>query len=602
MSEHDFLPIAEHGVIGDQRSVALVGTDGAIDWYCPERFDAPSVFASILDRRRGGFYRVWCTARDVRTKQLYLPGTNVLITRFLSPRGVGEVQDFMPLDQDGQRIVRRVVGVRGRVPFRAELHPRFDYGRACHEVQLRCRSATFRAGCSSLGFHAPIELDLVPGGVSADFEVAAGESRTFVLRSGGAAKPLDEREAEELMRTTAAAWRAWVAQSRYRGRWRELVDRSALTLALLTYAPSGAIVAAATASLPERIGGGRNWDYRYVWARDFAFAQRGLSKLGFSDEARLVNRFVQDLAVDAAGPDGDLPLRPLYRVDGTRPGEEIVLDHFEGYRGSGPVRVGNAAADQLQLDVYGELVDALYLYEQLALDGRGQLVSYDDWQRVTRHLDWLCCHWQLPDEGIWEVRNGRREFTFSRLMSWVALDRAIRIATDRGLPTDTTRWARTRDRIYRWIMEHGWNAERGTFVQHAGSDVLDASLLLMPLVHFVAPTDPRWLATLDAIGAHLVHDSLVQRYDTAEAPDGVGGDEGTFSMCTYWYVECLARAGRLEEAELVFEKMHTYANHVGLFSEQIGPTGELLGNFPQALTHLAVISAAIDLDRHLGGG
>jgi GH15 family glucan-1,4-alpha-glucosidase len=594
-----YLPIAEHGAIGDQRSVALVGTDGTIDWYCPDRFDAPSVFASILDACRGGSYRIASTSPDAQTKQLYLPDTNVLITRFICPDGVAEIQDFMPLDRAAQAIVRRVVGVRGAVRFRLSLEPGFDYGRdRCHVTPTE-HGATFRSAHAALALASPVPLELTAAGVAADFEVSSGTSRSFVLQSGAEVELLSEIGAAELMQETASTWRRWLSQSTYGGRWRERVHRSALTLALLTYAPTGAIVAAPTTSLPERIGGDRNWDYRYAWARDFAFTQFGLSRLGFTREAQLVNGFARGLATDDADTADSIPLQVLYRVDGTPDVPEEILDHLEGYRGSAPVRIGNGAAKQLQLDIYGELLDSLYIFEQLALSGHGQLMPYDEWARVTHHLAWLCDHWRDPDHGIWEIRSRRRRFTYSRLMCWVALDRAITIATRRAFPADLARWTCERDAIFAWIMEHTWNDERRAFVQHDQSDVLDASLLLMPLVHFIAPTDPRWLSTLDAITEELVVDSLVYRYKPTEAPDGLDGDEGTFSMCTFWYVECLARAGRLDEAQIVFEKMYTYASHLGLYSEQIGATGELVGNFPQAFTHLALISAGVNLDRQL---
>jgi GH15 family glucan-1,4-alpha-glucosidase len=598
VASRSFLPIAEHGIIGDQRSAALVGTDGTIDWYCPSRFDAPSVFAALLDPGRGGSYRIAPTA-SAETKQLYLPDTNVLITRFLCATGVGEVQDFMPLDDAPQRIIRRVVGVRGATRFRLELVPRFDYARQEHVTLRTTDGAVFEADNDALALASPVPLEVTSDGVSVDFDLPAGTTRTFVLSATSRPQPLREDEADALIRATANAWRSWLATSTYSGRWRELVHRSALTLALLTYAATGAIVAAPTTSLPERLGGVRNWDYRFVWPRDFAFAQRALWKLGFTREALMVNRFAYSLAGEAPEPARVAPLQTIYRVDGTTDLREERLDHLQGYRGSRPVRVGNAAATQLQLDIYGELLDALYLNEQSAFENRGQFVSYDEWQTVRRHVDWLCDHWTEPDEGIWEVRNGRREFTYSRLMSWVAVDRAIRMAVNRSLPTDLERWSTERDRIFEWIMLHGWSDERRSFVQYAGSEVVDASLLLMPLVHFIAPTDPRWLSTLDAIAGELVQDSLVYRYNPEQSADGLDGDEGTFSVCTYWYVQCLARAGRVEEAELVFAKMNTYANHVGLYSEQIGSTGELLGNFPQTFTHLALINAAIDLDRRL---
>jgi len=289
----------------------------------------------------------------------------------------------------------------------------------------------------------------------------------------------------------------------------------------------------------------------------------------------------------------------MYRVDGASSPDEQALEHLEGYRSSRPVRIGNGAATQLQLDIYGELLDAIYIAEQQALSGHGELIAYDDWRSLASLIEWLCAHWHDPDQGIWETRGGPKRFTHSRLMSWVAIDRAIRVARRRGLPADLPRWSTTRDEIFAWIMERGWNEERQAFVQAEDSDVLDASLLLMPLVHFIAPTDPRWLSTLDAIGRELVTDSLVHRYDPSASPDGLDGAEGTFSMCSFWYVESLARAGRLEQAQLAFEKMLTYANHLGLYSEQIGPSGELLGNFPQAFTHLGLISAASALDRAL---
>jgi GH15 family glucan-1,4-alpha-glucosidase len=589
-----YLPIAEYGVIGDQRSVALVGTNGSIDWYCPERFDAPSVFAAILDRARGGFFCIQPAEHATDAKQLYFPDTNVLITRFISPEGVTELHDFMTLDSHGQQLVRRVVGITGDMRLRLRLAPRFNYGRDDHNLRITPSGAFFETGDAGFALGSTEPLRAVHGDTEAVFDLAAGHSRCFVLRPGIDTKPIAIAEAEALERSTIAAWRRWVATSTYTGRWRERVNRSALTLALLTYAPTGAIVAAPTTSLPERIGGTRNWDYRYAWARDFAFSQYALSRLGFTEAARRVNNFTSSIDARQRPPGS---LQPLYRIDGTDDIPEEELSHLEGYRGSRPVRIGNNASTQYQLDIYGELIDSLYLYEQLAYHGLGQLMSHDTWTQLAGHVDWLCEHWEEPDEGIWEVRNGRRHFTYSRLMCWVALDRAIRIATRRGFPADLPRWTTERDGIYSWIIERGWSHTRRAFVQYDGGDVLDASLLLMPLVHFIAPTDPRWLSTLDAISRTLVRDSLVYRYDRTESPDGIDGDEGTFSMCTFWYVECLARADRIEDAQLVFEKMHTYANHLGLYSEQIGSTGELLGNYPQAFTHLALIGAATDLDR-----
>ncbi len=599
----DYLPIAEHGLIGDLHSAALVGTDGTIDWYCCPRFDAPSIFGAILDREHGGHYRLGPDVEHWTSRQLYFPDTNVLITRFLSPDGVGEVVDFMPIaaTQEGirrHRLVRRVLSVRGQMAFRLEVEPRFDYAREPHEVELREHGALFRSPSLTLALEGAASLERTERGVGARFVLSAGESRAFVLESVDAgyeprAYPSDETRA--LFEHTVRYWRRWLSRSRYTGRWREMVHRSALTLKLLTYEPTGAIVAAPTASLPERLRGPRNWDYRYTWIRDAAFSLYGLLRLGFTDEATAFMGWLEARLRDS-GPDaGASPLQVMYGIDGRLELPEETLDHLEGYRGSAPVRIGNAAAEQLQLDIYGELIDSVYLYNKY-----GTPIYHDAWTDVTRLVEWVCENWDQADEGIWELRGGRKHFTYSRLMCWVAVERAVRVARQRGLPADLVSWTRARDDIYRQIIDRGFSKSRRAFVQHYDEDVLDASLLLMPLVKFIAPTDPLWLSTLDRIGETLVSDSLVYRYDTEASPDGLEGDEGTFSMCSFWYVEALARAGRLDDARLAYEKMLTYANHVGLYSEEIGPTGELLGNFPQAFTHLALISAAFNLDRALG--
>jgi GH15 family glucan-1,4-alpha-glucosidase len=353
-------------------------------------------------------------------------------------------------------------------------------------------------------------------------------------------------------------------------------------------------VAAPTTSLPEQLGGHRNWDYRYTWIRDAAFSLYGLLRLGFTEEAAAFMNWLTERTNEwKIGPSG--PLQIMYGIDGRSELPEFEHESWEGYRGSHPVRIGNAAAEQRQLDIYGELIDSVYLFNKY-----GSPIFSDTWDNIRRIVDWLCENWDQADEGIWETRGGQKDFTYSRLMSWVALERAIRMNRARGLPGDIVRWLAERDRIYNQIMQKGWSDERQAFVQHYGSDVLDASVLLMPLTLFIAPRDPRWLSTLDAIGDELVSDSLVYRYNVEASPDGLRGDEGTFSMCSFWYVEALTRAGRIDEARLAFEKMLTYANHLGLYSEEIGPTGEALGNFPQAFTHLALISAAYNLDRALG--
>jgi GH15 family glucan-1,4-alpha-glucosidase len=599
----DWLSIADHGLIGDLRTAALVGTDGTIDWFCAPRFDSPSVFGAILDHDEGGSWQVAPRDGATRTQQFYFPDSAVLSTRFLTEEGVVEVHDFMPVlvagDPDHrQRIVRRAVAVRGTTHLRMRLDARPDYGRD------RCRAEHVEHGVvltgdgMRLGLSGTAGLDLDDGVVTADVELAEGDVALFVLEvlDPGAELPdADLEDTAALFDGTTAYWRSWLSQSTYTGRWREMVDRSAITLKLLTHEPSGAVVAAPTTSLPEVVGGDRNWDYRYVWMRDAGFSLYALLRLGFTDEARAFTRWLSERLGDEAQSEGAVgPLRVLYDIDGNVPAHEVELDHLSGHRGSQPVRVGNAAVEQLQLDIYGELIDSVYLFNKY-----GPGISADAWADVSSVVDWVCEHWDSEDAGMWEGRGKLRAHTTSRLMCWVAIERAIRMARQRGLPADLSAWARVRDEIYHRIMTASWNEDLRAFTQVEGGTALDAGVLLMPMVKFLSPADPRFLSTLQAVEERLVVDSLVFRYDPEESPDGLDGAEGTFSLCSFWYVEALTRAGRLEDAQIALEKMFTYANHVGLYAEEVGATGDQLGNFPQAFTHLALISAAINLDRAL---
>ncbi|WP_328540294.1 glycoside hydrolase family 15 protein [Streptomyces sp. NBC_00344] len=607
----DYLPIAEHGLIGDLRTAALIGTDGRIDWFCAPRFDSPSVFGSLLDSRRGGHWRISPDCRAAARQQFYFPDTNILITRMLTEDGIVEIQDFMPLveehhEQHQQCLVRRVVGIRGRMRIDVEIAPRLDYGRDAHRTTVSGRGVRFDGATLSVTVDSSVELRVDGDDARGRFTVDEGQTELFLLRTeepGSAAaddrEPVDTESVEALFRSTITFWRAWLKQSTYTGRWREMVHRSALTLKLLTHEPTGAIVAAPTLGLPEQLGGERNWDYRYVWIRDAAFSLYALLRLGFTGEAKA---FIQWLAAclhnAADGSHG--PLHVLYSIDGDAYLPEQTLDHFEGYRGSRPVRVGNDAANQLQMDIYGELIDSIYLFNKYSVG-----ISHDSWMDLCTIVDWLLEHWDTADESIWETRAGKQHHTYSRLMCWVAVERMIRMARQRGLPGDLVRWESVRNEIYRQIIERGWNDEAKTFVQQLGNGrspraVVDASLLLMPMVKFCSPDDPRFRSTMDAIAGQLVMDSLVYRYDPKMAPDGLTGEEGTFSICSFWWVEALTRTGQIERARLALEKTFTYANHLGLYAEQIGMTGEHLGNFPQAFTHLALISAATNLDHAMG--
>ena len=600
-----YLPIEDHGLIGNMKTVALVGTNGTIDWFCYPHFDSPSVFASVLDDEKGGSFSIQPVDNNYNCKQLYWPDTNVLITRFLTDEGVCALIDYMSVDETdtgaGQnRLVRRVHVGRGRMKFKIECLPAFNYGRENHDIAINEHGAAFHSKNLSLGLSANLPLQEIEGKAYAEFELVEGESASFSLTEIPSGDPCEisfsETEAYSGFEDTVRFWRNWLKNCTYTGRWREEVYRSALTLKLLTFEPTGAIVAAPTCSLPEGIGGERNWDYRYTWIRDASFTIYALMRIGFNEEAENFMKWIEARCQEL-NPDGSLQI--MYGIDGRHDLTEELLEHLEGYKGSAPVRIGNGAYNQLQLDIYGELMDSVYLYNKY-----GSPISYDMWTNLRKMVNWLCENWQNTDEGIWEVRGGQQHFVYSRLMSWVALDRGIRLADKRSLPAEREKWLKTRDEIYEEIMAKGWNEELQAFVQSYGSDSLDASNLMMPLVFFVSPKDERMLKTLKAMNkppsqGGLVSGGLVFRYNVEQTEDGLSGKEGTFNICTFWMVEALTRAGKLEEARLLFEQMLGYSNHLGLFSEEIGSKGEALGNFPQAFTHLALISAAFNLDKAL---
>lgn len=600
-----YRPIEACGVIGDLHTVALVAMDGTIDWCCLPRFDSASLFATILDEEKGGYFRLAPEEKGTN-RQMYLPETNVLLTRFLRKEGVGEVIDFMPVRDDRyvrsrfvmHEIVRIARAVRGAVRFRLVCAPAFDYARRAHQITRIENGVLFTSGKERVALLGAVDWQIENGKAVALFTIQPGETAEFTLRyltqedDSEIHAPV---EGQRLMEETVQFWREWLEHCTYKGRWREQVARSALVLKLLTHRPSGAIVAAPTCSLPEEIGGVRNWDYRFTWIRDAAFTVYALVRLGFTEEATAFFEWLQQRVKEEEHVNG--PLNVVYGIDGRHNLEETHLDHLSGYRNSSPVRVGNGAYHQLQMDIYGELMDSIYLYDKHVTP-----ISYDLWQRLERMLHWVANNWHLPDEGIWEIRSQRQNFVYSKLQCWVALDRGIRLAQHRSLPLDRERLEAERDRIFQSIMQNGWDAEKEHFTQSYESKVLDAANLLMPLVHFIAPKDPRMRKTLDQTIENLVSDSLVYRYQlngNLAAWDGINGEEGTFSMCTFWLVEALTLADRVDDARFIFEKMMTYANHLGLYSEQIGPTGEALGNFPQAFTHLGLISAAVHLDEKL---
>jgi GH15 family glucan-1,4-alpha-glucosidase len=594
----NFEPIQNYGVIGNMRSAALVSTAGSIDFFCFPDFDSPSVFTALLDTAKGGAFALYPDRQGFNTRQMYLPDTNVLLTRFLADDGIVELTDFMPVNEPAQChcLMRRLTVLNGEASVKLRCAPRFNYARSAHRAEYRGADVLFteeHADRQPPVLQSSVSLEIAGGDACASFLLKTGESAYFVFgidfgeRPPSAVAEFVERQFE----STCAYWRQWAAKSRYSGRWREMVNRSALVLKLLTSNKYGSLVAAPTFGLPGAIGGPRNWDYRYTWLRDSSFSLYALMRLGYTEEARRFNEWLRG-RLQFGRAEG--PLQTMYGIDGRTELPEYELAHLDGYRGSKPVRIGNAAFSQLQLDIYGEMFDAFYLSSKY-----GDAPSYEGWQRLKEILKWLAGHWSDPDEGIWEVRGGRREFLHSRLMCWVAFDRVIRLGRKRSLEGPFGWMEDCRDAIVRDIQENFWDPDLQAFVQYKGAKEVDASSLLMPLMRFISPLDPRWLSTLDRIERELTVDTLVKRYRPANKVDGLSGEEGSFTACSFWFIEALARSHQVEKARLLFEKMLGYANHLGLYSEELSESGEHLGNYPQALTHLALISAASYLNRVL---
>lgn len=656
-----YMPVENYGLIGNMRTSALVATDGGIDMMCWPDFDSPSVFARMLDKDKGGHFSVGpADGQLCTTKQQYLPSSNILQTRHLHEDGVMNVIDFFPRPnsnaadalyhekvvhgkQQGELckgheerpdlkkwLVRRVESLRGQVNVEVDLFPAFNYAQDKHttEIDHEGHHVTFKS--EKLSLSCAIVIDdsnsssalaqptvafrklssphHLGDGVKAQFCLLEGQSVTFILHDSRDTLPaqITTAQVDEVQKTTHEFWFRWIAQSQYHGRWESFVTRSLLILKLLTYEPTGAIVAAPTFSLPEDFGGARNWDYRYSWVRDSSFTIYIFLRMGFKFEAEAYTSFIFQRIAETKVKGSPLPI--MFTIRGETDIPEIELTHLEGYRASKPVRIGNGAAFHLQLDIYGELMDGIYLSNRL-----GKPISYDQWLSVREITDYVCQIWQEKDMSIWEVRNAKQNFVYSKIMLWVAVDRALRLAEKRCFPCPQRQeWYRVRDAIMEEVMEKGYNKELGAFIQsYEANDVLDSAVLVAPLVFFVAPNDPRFLGTLDLIlkapeKGGLTSTGLVYRYNSAKSDDGVGGQEGAFSMCTFWLVEALTRAGAYEskylpQAVTMFENILSFGNHLRMFSEEIARSGEQLGNTPQAFSHLALISAAFNLNKTLGG-
>jgi GH15 family glucan-1,4-alpha-glucosidase len=586
------LRIEDYALIGDLETAALVGRDGSIDWLCLPRFDSGACFAALLGKPEHGRWLL-APSGDVRTvSRRYRPGTLVLETTFETDAGSVLLTDFMPVRTEEPVLVRTVRGLRGQVPLRSEVIFRLDYGSIVPWVRHTRDGLRAIAGPDALLLQAGVELHGKDMTTVAEFTVSEGQEIPFVLRwNRSYVKPPPGIDPAQSLRETDRWWREWSVRCGYQGPWREQVLRSLITLKALTYAPTGGIVAAATTSLPEQLGGVRNWDYRYCWLRDATFTLFALMGAGYKEEAR---EWRQWLLRAVAGKPSDLQI--LYSLDGSRRLDEWEVDWLPGYENSRPVHVGNAASGQFQLDVYGEVLDALYQAHR-----RGLKSDRDDWQLQRAVLDFLESAWEQPDDGIWEVRGGRREFTHSKMMAWVAFDRAVKTVEQFGTDGPVERWRKLRDTIHEQVCREGYSSRLGAFVESYGSDRLDASLLMMPLVGFLPAHDPRVQGTVAAIEKHLMHDGFVQRYATDPKVDGLPPGEGAFLPCTFWLADNYALLGREDEGKRLYERLLGLCNDVGLLSEEYDPkAGRLVGNFPQAFTHVGLVNTARNLTHREG--
>jgi GH15 family glucan-1,4-alpha-glucosidase len=578
------LLIENYALIGDGHTAALVGNDGSIDWLCFPRFDSGACFAALLGGPEHGRWLLAPAGKIKSVQRRYLKDSLILQTDFHTPRGSVRIIDFMPVSDQRWDVVRIVQGLTGKVRLRMELVVRFDYGSIVPWVRRSKDLLLITAGPDTLELASSVPVEGENMKTVAEFQISRGRCESFVLNYRPSHFPTRPAvDAKKALKKTAASWHRWSARCRYKGRWRDSVLRSLIILKALIYAPTGGIVAAVTTSLPEQAGGVRNWDYRYCWLRDATFTLNALLLAGYNEEATAWREWL--LRAIAGSPDD---LQIVYGVNGMRRLDELELPWLPGYEGSKPVRIGNAASRQFQLDVYGEVMDSLHLARAADIDPHP-----DAWNVQTALLKFLESHWDLPDEGLWEVRGPPRHFTHSKIMAWVAFDRAIKDAEQSGLEGPVERWRQVRDTIHIQVCEMGFDVANNTFVQSYESKFLDASLLLIPQVGFLPPDDSRVIGTVAAIERHLVLDGLVLRYSTATDVDALPAGEGTFLACSFWLADCYLLMGRRSEAEALFERLLAMGNDVGLFAEEYDPRAKrMLGNYPQALAHMALVNTA----------